>query len=69
MQNNSGRALSLKKYYYGPWMNGLSVYFFLLEDFFRGSHSKHQTVKTFSLYVEQGASRYDSGLMFVPPIS
>ena len=28
MQNNSGGALSLKKYYYGPWMNGLSVYFF-----------------------------------------
>jgi len=40
-----------------------SVSTFFLLDFFRGSHPKLQTVKTFSLHVGQGASRDDSGLM------
>ena len=68
VENDSGGSFNLEVYYYETLEDGLSIYFVLLKDFFRGCHPKSPSPKVFSLQIEQGASRDDLELVLCATI-
>jgi len=67
-ENDSGGSFNLEVYYYETLENGLSIYFILLKDFFRGCHPKSPAPKVFSLQIEEGATRDDLELVLCATI-
>ena len=67
-RNDSEGCLNLEVYYHETLENGSSIYFVFLKEFFGGCYPKSPAPKTFSLRIEQGASRDDLELVLCATI-